>query len=323
MKLNSKTLAFIFPGQGSQYVGMGHDLAEQFNLCKDIFKQADQILGFELSRILWEGPPDVLNDTVNTQPALFVHSIAALRLFEHEFPGIRPSLIAGHSLGEISALVAAGSISFEIGLNLVRRRGELMQIAGIISPGGMAAILGLDLQKLEDICSEASLAGEVVQIANDNCPGQIVISGAQSALDRAITMAKDRGARKIRPLAVSIAAHSMLMRDAQIGFSSAIDSINSFEDADIPVISNVTAAPIKSMGDLKLDILAQLTSRVRWTQSIQTMVSSGVTTFVEIGSGSILTGLLKRINENCLGLPFGTVENLDYLRREMDVSIIK
>ena len=320
MKLKKENIAFIFPGQGSQIVGMGYDLASQFNLCKDIFKQADQILGFELSRILWEGPPDALNNTVNTQPALLVHSIAALRLFENEFPDIKPVFIAGHSLGEITALVAAGSISFENGLKLVRRRGELMQEAGIISPGGMAAILGMDIQMLDEVCLEASNENEIVQIANDNCPGQIVISGDQSALERAMEIAKERGARKIRPLAVSIAAHSKLMLSAQKEFNNAIERIDGFTDADIPIISNVKAVPITHAGDLKQDILAQLTSRVRWTESIQYMHSHGVSKFIEIGSGNVLTGLLKRINENINGFTYGTMTNIEALKREMDVS---
>jgi len=313
-------IALIFPGQGSQIVGMGDDLAKQFKLCRDIFEQADQILGFKLSKILWEGPTEAINDTVNTQPALFVHSIAALKLFESEFPNIKPALIAGHSLGEITALVAARSISFESGLKLVRRRGELMQEAGSISPGGMAAILGMDVNKLEEICSEASNEIEVVQVANDNCPGQIVISGNKSALERAMLAAKENGARKIRPLAVSIAAHSILMEIAQRGFVEAINDIDGFQDSFVPVISNVKASPLSHASDLKQDILAQLTSRVRWTESVQYIYSCGISTFIEIGSGSVLTGLLKRINENCIGHSYGTFDNVLTLRQEMDVS---
>jgi [acyl-carrier-protein] S-malonyltransferase len=317
---DKNNFALIFPGQGSQIVGMGYDLANQFKLCRDIFEQADQILDSKLSRILWEGPSEALNETVNTQPALFVHSIAALKLFENEYPDLKPAFIAGHSLGEISALVAAGSLSFESGLKLVRRRGELMQDAGLISPGGMAAILGMDVPTLEEVCLEASNDNEVVQIANDNCPGQIVISGDKSALERAMIAAKEKGARKIRPLAVSIAAHSKLMENAQIGFRKAINNIDVFRDSFIPVISNVKAIPLTAASDLQQDLLAQLTSRVRWTESVQYMCSSGVSTFIEIGSGNVLTGLLKRINENCNGFSYGTVENVQALRQEMDVS---
>ncbi|HBG74518.1 MAG: [acyl-carrier-protein] S-malonyltransferase [Chloroflexi bacterium GWB2_49_20] len=320
MKLNSENIAFIFPGQGSQIVGMGYDLANQFEVCRDIFNQADEILGFEFSKILWEGPSEALNDTVNTQPALFVHSYAALRLFENEFPDIKPTYIAGHSLGEISALVAAGAITFENGLKLVRKRGELMKDAGEKSPGGMAAVLGMDVNILEDICFQASDETGRVQIANDNCPGQIVISGDQSALERAIELAKTKGARKIRPLAVSIAAHSTLMNIAQLDFKNAIESIDKFKDVDVPVISNVTAMPMTHSGDLKLDLVAQLTSRVRWTESIKYIYSNGVSTFIEIGSGNVLTGLLKRINEDCNGYAFGTLDTIEAFRREMDVS---
>lgn len=320
MTLNKENIALIFPGQGSQIVGMGYDLASQFNLCRDIFKQADQILGFELSRILWEGPPDVLNDTINTQPALFVHSIAALRLFEKKYPDIKPVYIAGHSMGEISALVAAGSISFEDGLKLVRKRGELMQEAGVNSPGGMAAILGMDVKTLEEVCSDASDEDGMVQIANDNCPGQIVISGEKFALERAMAGAKEKGARKVRPLVVSIAAHSKLMVNAQKGFNNAIKSMDSFKDSDIPVISNVKAVPLTITGDLQKDLLDQLTSRVRWTESVQYMLSHGVSTFIEIGSGNVLTGLLKRINESCNGFSYGTLDNIQAFNREMDVS---
>jgi [acyl-carrier-protein] S-malonyltransferase len=320
MKLNSENTAFIFPGQGSQIVGMGYDLANRFDVCRNIFKQADEILGFEFSKILWEGPSEALNDTVNTQPALFVHSYAAHRLFEMEFPDVKPAYIAGHSLGEISALTAAGAISFENGLKLVRKRGELMKEAGEISPGGMAAVLGMDVDALDEVCFQASDETGSVQIANDNCSGQIVISGDQSALERAIELAKIRGVRKIRPLAVSIAAHSKLMINAQKDFEVAIESIDEFGDAGVPVISNVKATPMTLACELKMDLLAQLTSRVRWTESIQFMYSRGVSAFIEIGSGNVLIGLLKRINDACNGYAFGTLDNIEAFKREMDVS---
>jgi [acyl-carrier-protein] S-malonyltransferase len=320
MKLHSEKISFVFPGQGSQIVGMGQDLASQFKICSDIFDQADQILGYKLSKILWEGPQEVLNDTVNTQPALFVHSIAALRLFQAEFPDIKPVFIAGHSLGEISALVASASISFEDGLKLVQRRGELMKIAGEISPGGMAAILGLEVQILDEICSQASDETGQVQIANDNCPGQIVISGNLSALEKAMDLAKDQGARKILPLKVSIAAHSKLMETIIKDFHDTLEKIEGFRDSEVPVISNVMATPIKSTSDLKDDLLAQLTSRVRWTESIQYMQEHGVSIFIELGSGNVLTGLLKRINGTCTGIPYGEWKNVDTLRQEKDVS---
>jgi len=320
MKPNSEKIAYIFPGQGSQKVGMGLDLANRFDYCKELFKQADGIVGYELSKVIWEGPVEELNDTINTQPALYLHSIAALRILEKEFPEIKPFLIAGHSLGEISALVCADAISFENGLELVRKRGELMKNAGKTNPGGMAAVIGMEVEALNAICDQVSSENNSVQIANDNCPGQIVISGNIPALDKAIEMAKNNGARKIRPLAVSIAAHSRLMITAQRGFKIAIEGINEFKDISVPIISNVKAIPITSAGDLKEDILAQLTSRVRWTESIKYIQSLGVKTFIEIGCGDVLNGLVKRIYEDCKVYSFGELNDIDDLRREMDVS---
>ncbi len=210
MKLEPKTTAFVFPGQGSQSVGMGRDLADKYPLAKQTFEEADDILGISLSRLMWNGPDMDLNDTINTQPALYVHSIAAQRVFSHLYPDFLPASVAGHSLGELSALAAAGALSFADGLRLVRMRGELMKRAGEQSPGGMAAILGLDIPALETVCAEASTPDETVQVANDNCPGQVVISGAKTAVERAIAGAKVAGAKRGIPLAVSIAAHSPL-----------------------------------------------------------------------------------------------------------------
>jgi [acyl-carrier-protein] S-malonyltransferase len=319
MKLNSEKFAFIFPGQGSQVVGMGQDLANKFSICKEIFDQANNIINFDLSRVMWEGPEEELNDTINTQPALFVHSIAALKLLELEFPNIKATYLAGHSMGEISALVCAGAISFENGLKLVRKRGEAMKQAGRVNPGGMAAVLGMDVKALADICKQVSTETNPVQVANDNCPGQIVISGERSALEKAMELAKANGARRIRPLSVSIAAHSKLMTGAQDDFNKAIKEIYQFNLASIPIISNVKAIPIKSAVDLKEDILSQLTERVRWTESINFIHSMGVNNFIEIGSGNVLTGLLKRINEECTGFPFGDLSNLEALTQAMEV----
>lgn len=319
MKQNFNQLAFVFPGQGSQSVGMGQDLANQFSICKEIFDQANNILDFDLSRVMWEGPEEELNDTINTQPALFVHSMAALKLLISEFPKIMPTYIAGHSMGEISALVSAGCISFEEGLRLVRKRGEAMKKAGRLNPGGMAAILGMDVQTLTEICSQISTERNPVQVANDNCPGQIVISGERSALEIAMEQAKARGARKVRPLAVSIAAHSQLMKLAKEDFKIAIEEIKEFNQASVPIIGNVKARPLTSSLDLNDDILSQLTERVRWTESIKYIHSMGVNNFIEIGSGNVLTGLLKRIEEDCRGFPFGNLSDFQSLCQEMDV----
>lgn len=287
-------------------------MAAAYPLANQTFKDADSILGYSLSTISWFGPDEQLNDTINTQPALFVHSIAVLRVIQEKYPDLHPVFVAGHSMGELSALVSAGSLNFEEGLGLVRKRGELMKQAGEKSPGGMAAILGLDIDTLEKICSAASNGTEIVQIANDNCPGQVVISGASAALERAMQAAKDAGARRAVRLAVSIAAHSPLMVHAQDSFNQAVDSVQ-FTDPTIPIIGNVSALPLLEVEDIRKDLQAQLNSRVRWTESIQLMLSKGVSTFIEIGNNSVLAGLLKRIDRNARGYSIGNPEDLEIL----------
>jgi [acyl-carrier-protein] S-malonyltransferase len=284
---------------------MGKDLAEEFVVARETFSEADDILRINLSELAWEGPEDELNDTINTQPALFVHSIAALRVFEEIRPDWKPVFVAGHSMGELSALVAAGCFRFEDGIQLVRIRGELMKQAGDLSPGGMAAILGLDISILEEICSASSAPEQPVQIANDNCPGQIVISGAAPALERAMLKAREAGARRVVPLAVSIAAHSPLMHLAQSGFNRAVDS-SPMVDPQVPIVGNVTAGPLTRAAEVRADLQAQLNSRVRWTESIQLMQHSGVTTYFELGNNTVLTGLLKRIDREAQGIPLGS-----------------
>lgn len=306
MKYQPSQTAFLFPGQGSQSVGMGRDLAAEFSTARALYEQADQILGFPISRLSWEGPEEELNDTINTQPALLVHSAAALAVFMEQFPGFVPAFTAGHSMGELSALLAAQALPFAEALRLVRRRGELMKEAGQVSPGGMAAILGLDIPTLEQVCAEASQRelGEVVQVANDNCPGQVVISGARPAMERALILAQQAGARRAVPLAVSIAAHSPLMARAQADFNEAVAAAP-IQDPILPLVGNVAAAPLVSAEQVRADLQAQLTHRVRWTESIQLMLAQGVTTFIEIGSGSVLAGLLKRIDRQAEALTLG------------------
>lgn len=308
MLLQPECSAFLFPGQGSQAVGMGKALAERYTLARDTFAQADEILDFPLAKLAWEGPEAILNDTINTQPALLVHSVAALRVFQEILPGFKPAFVAGHSMGELSALVAAGALPYPEALRLVRIRGQLMKKAGEASPGGMAAILGLDVEQLEGICAAASTESERVQVANDNCPGQVVISGARPAIERALELARSAGARRAVFLAVSIAAHSNLMRHAQAEFNEAVARAP-ISDPHIPIIGNVTATSITTADQIRVDLQAQLGSRVRWTQSIQLMLSQGVTTFLELGSGAVLTGLLKRIDRQAIGHSLGTPED--------------
>ncbi|NWG08459.1 MAG: ACP S-malonyltransferase [Chloroflexi bacterium] len=294
MQFDSQTTAFIFPGQGSQAVGMGRDLAARYPVAKQTFDEADSIFGFSLSRLMWEGPKETLDETVNTQPALYVHSIAAFRTFS-SLSTLRPATVAGHSLGELSALTASGALSFADGLRLVRTRGELMKRAGELNPGGMAAILGVDIPTLDKVCAEASTETEIVQVANDNCPGQVVISGHKSALERAMAGAKAAGAKRALPLPVSIAAHSPLMDSIQQEWNAAVDAC-AIGGAVIPVVGNVYADIIRTADELRADIKAQMQSRVRWTESVQAMLGSGVQTFVEVGSGDVLSGLIKRID---------------------------
>jgi [acyl-carrier-protein] S-malonyltransferase len=313
--LNIPSAAFIFPGQGSQAVGMGFELAKAYPFARQVFEQANQILDFDLARLAWEGPEDQLNDTVNTQPALLTHSAATLAVLHKLHPEIQAVFVAGHSMGQLSALLASGALPFEHALRLARRRGELMKQAGVVSPGGMAAALGADIPTLERICAEASTPGEIVQVANDNCPGQVVISGAAPALERAIETASQMGVRRMRRLAVSIAAHSPLMASAQAEFNKAVADAP-IRDPHIPLVGNVSALPLTTAAEVRADLQAQLTSRVRWTESIQEIIARGVTTFFEIGSGDVLCGLLKRIDAQATCLNLGTPTDFEKFNKE-------
>ncbi len=312
MKLNLQSTAFVFPGQGSQTVGMGKELAEKYLIAKETFDEADSILGFSLSQLMRNGPMEELNETVNTQPALYVHSMAAWMTFTTLYPDLKPATVAGHSLGELSALTASGALSFSDGLKLVGRRGELMKRAGELKPGGMAAILGVDIPTLDKVCAEASTTTEFVQVANDNCPGQVVISGHKPALERAIEGAKAAGAKRALPLQVSIAAHSPLMDSIQAEWNTAVDACT-FETPTIPVVGNVHAKPMLASDELRADIKAQMQSRVRWTESVQLMLGNGIQTYVEVGSGEVLLGLIKRINSSVERFPLGNPKDFEAL----------
>ncbi len=317
MPIDFSKTAFMFPGQGSQAVGMGRDLAEAFPAARLVFDEADSIFGFPFSKLMWEGPKEALDDTVNTQPALFIHSLAAWQVFvaqrrETMTPPPAPAFMVGHSLGQLSALTAAGALSFADGLRLVRKRGELMKLAGERNPGGMAAILGLEILALDKVCAEASSQDEIVQVANDNCPGQVVISGHKIALERAIAGARAAGAKRALPLAVSIAAHSPLMATIQAEWDSAVAAAP-FSDAVIPVVGNVAAAPLSTAEALRADLRAQMQNRVRWTESVRWMHAQGVHTFVEVGTGSVLGGLVKRILEGANTISLGSPHDFEGL----------
>jgi [acyl-carrier-protein] S-malonyltransferase len=280
--------AAIFPGQASQYVGMGKDWYESDASAKDLFDQADSLLGFKLSQICFYGPEETLRQTCNTQPAIFLHSMVVARALED----VKPDMVAGHSLGEYSALVAAGSISFEDGLGLVRLRGELMQQAGEENEGTMAAVLGLSPEEVEEICREASPAG-VVQPANFNSPGQIVISGSVSGIRKAMEIARHRSAKLVKELVVSGAFHSPLMESAKDRLKHALDQV-SICDSTIPVYANVSGEPINKASDIRHCLCLQITNPVRWEQTVKNMVHDGATRFFEIGPGKVLQGLVKR-----------------------------
>jgi [acyl-carrier-protein] S-malonyltransferase len=294
---------------------MGKDLYDAVAAARDVYRAADAALGFALSELCFNGPAEELTDTVNQQPALLTTSIAvleALRAAGKERQA--PSFVAGHSLGEYSALVAAGALAFADAVRLVRERGRLMKAAGDETPGAMAAVLNLEDSAVEAVCAEASqqTGGPGVVCANYNSPGQVVVSGEKSALEAAAALAKARGARRVVPLAVSIASHSPLMAGAAREFARSVEATH-FREAAVPLIANVTGRPISAVGDIRRELVEQLINPVRWTASVQYMVAEGVTQFYEIGPKDVLAGLIRRISESTQVISIGTVEAVDRL----------
>ena len=306
-------LIFLFPGQGSQHVGMAKELAEGYASARAVFSEADDVLGTAISRICFEGPEDVLTDTVNAQPALFASSMAALCALREEMGCLPlPTFFAGHSMGEYTAMAAAGCIGFADGLRLVRERGRLMKEAGAKQPGRMVAVIGLEEGVVAQICAEAGAASDgVAQVANDNCPGQIVISGDENSIAAAMPELEKAGARRVVPLAVSIAAHCPLMAPAASQLKARIEAVE-VKDPLAPVIGNTSGLPLESAAGICEELNAQLTGSVRWTDSMKLAVEAGVEAAVEVGAGSVLTGLMKRIQRRVQRV---NVSNADEVRR--------
>ncbi|APF20204.1 malonyl CoA-acyl carrier protein transacylase [Caldithrix abyssi DSM 13497] len=304
--------AFIFPGQASQFVGMGKDLYEHFESARRIFDQANEILNFDLKKVCFEGPEEELKQTYITQPAIFVHSMAVNTLLEEK--GLKPDGVAGHSLGEYSALVAAGSLTFEDGLRLVQKRGQLMHESGNKNPGTMAALIGLSAEQVYELCEKLSDKG-IIQPANFNSPGQIAISGQVEVIRQALDVAREMGAKKALELVVSGAFHSPLMDDARAGLQEALEKTE-FKDARVPVYSNVTGGPVTARDEIRHLLFKQLTSPVLWQKSMENMIADGFAAFYEIGPGKVLCGLLKRINRQVPCQPIGTVENVNRVGEE-------
>jgi|SRR5580658_5499622 len=289
-------LAFLFPGQGAQRVGMGAELSQNFPVARRVFEEADEALGFSLSKLCFEGPEDDLRLTANTQPALVTCAIAALRVFETDF-GIAPVAAAGHSLGEYSALVSAGAISFADAVRAVRERGRLMQEACPPGLGAMAALIGLDPDAINEICATVSEGGEIAVPANLNAPGQIVIAGHAASVRRAIEIAKERGASMSVELKVSAPFHCALMKPAQDGMTPLLRGLK-ISPLKFPVIANVTAAPNSDASKVADLLIAQITGPVLWAESMEQLGKLGVTDAIEFGCGKVLMGLMRRINKN-------------------------
>ena len=286
--------AYVFPGQGAQFAGMGKDLYDSKPLAKELFDKANDILGYSITDIMFNGTDEQLKETKITQPAVFLHSVISALCLGDEFT---PAMVAGHSLGEFSALVAAGALSFEDGLRLVYARAMAMQKACEVAPGTMAAIVGLDDETVEKICQQVSTTGNVVVAANYNCPGQLVISGNIDAVNQACELLKEAGAKRALPLKVGGAFHSPLMQPAKVELQTAIEN-TTFAEPKCPVYQNVDGQPHTAPEEIKKNLIAQLTSSVRWTSSVQNMIKDGANDFTECGPGKALQGMIGRIDKD-------------------------
>ncbi|WP_186393335.1 MULTISPECIES: ACP S-malonyltransferase [unclassified Pannonibacter] len=305
-------VAFIFPGQGSQAVGMGKELAEGSAEAHAVFAEVDEALGEKLSELMWNGPEDQLTLTANAQPALMAVSLAALRVMEARGIDLKASAsyVAGHSLGEYSALAAAGSLSIGDAARLLRLRGQSMQAAVPVGVGAMAALLGLDFDVAREVAAEASAPGEVCEAANDNAPGQVVVSGHKAAVERALEIAKTKGGRRAVLLPVSAPFHCSLMQPAADAMAEALAGVT-IHAPKVPLVANVLARPVTDPAEIRSRLVEQVTGTVRWRESIEWLAGEGIDTFVEIGAGKVLTGMIKRIAKDAGGLAVNTPGDVD------------
>jgi len=304
-------VAFLFSGQGAQYVGMGKELCEHYDEAKNVFELSDKACGFSLSKLCFEGPQDKLNLTENTQPAILATSIATMEVLKKE--GIKPDVVAGLSLGEYSALVCSGAFSIETAIPLVKKRGKFMQEAVPEGVGGMAAIIGLERETVNDVCKEAGKFG-IVETANFNCPGQIVVAGEHGALDKAIRVATEKGAKIAKKLPVSAPFHSSMLKPASLRLEDVLSNIE-IKPLNVPLISNVDADYIENHSDIKNRLIDQVVSPVKWEDSIRKMIDDGVDTFIEVGPGKTLTGFIKKIDRK---LNYMNVEDVKSLNKVIE-----
>ncbi|RKN86560.1 ACP S-malonyltransferase [Paenibacillus ginsengarvi] len=312
-----KRIAFVFPGQGAQAVGMGKDFYDNHEGARSRFLQADEALGFSLTELIFQGPDEQLKKTVNTQPALLTTSIAILEAVKEL--GIEPDFVAGHSLGEYCALVAAGVMSFEDAVRTVRARGEFMEQAVPSGQGGMAAVLGADREQLAALCRTVSSEVGAVEMANVNCPGQIVVSGSREGVQAVVERGKEAGAKRVIPLEVSGPFHSSLMQPAADRLAGTLAEVD-MQDARIPVVANVTADSVLEAELVRRLLVEQVVSPVLWEDSVAWMISQGVDTFVEIGSGTVLAGLIKKVDKQVQAVSINSREALDKFAAELEAS---